>query len=176
MTSRKTKSAAHKSAPYTVGYGKPPLHTRFREGQSGNPSGRPRRTAGERAKALALREAYRTVTVNEGGKALALPAILRSQIVLATKGNVQAQRAVLAAIQEIEQESAEEAARAAQAAPKGPFNDIEAARRVSLLLHLADKEEQEQKLKSDEEEKLMSKEMGTVRAEPPGPHDAASSR
>ena len=28
---------------YAVGYGKPPLHTRFRKGQSGNPAGRPRR-------------------------------------------------------------------------------------------------------------------------------------
>ena len=26
-----------------VGYGRPPLHTRFRKGQSGNPGGRPRR-------------------------------------------------------------------------------------------------------------------------------------
>jgi len=26
---------------YTVGYGKPPLHTRFQKGQSGNPSGKP---------------------------------------------------------------------------------------------------------------------------------------
>jgi hypothetical protein len=93
------------SAPYAVGYGKPPVHTQFRKGQSGNPGGRPRRAATERAKALALREAYRTVTVKEGGRAFALPAIqaiLRSQIVLAAKGNVQAQRAVLAAIQGIE--------------------------------------------------------------------------
>lgn len=29
--------------PYLVGYGKPPLHTRFKPGQSGNPRGRPRR-------------------------------------------------------------------------------------------------------------------------------------
>lgn len=28
---------------YAVGYGKPPLHTRFRKGRSGNPRGRPRR-------------------------------------------------------------------------------------------------------------------------------------
>lgn len=28
---------------YQVGYGKPPLHTRFRKGQSGNPAGRPPR-------------------------------------------------------------------------------------------------------------------------------------
>jgi Family of unknown function (DUF5681) len=97
MTSRKRKSVA-----YAVGYGKPPLHTRFRKGQSGNPGGRPRRIATERAKALALREAYRTVTVKEDGKALTLPAIqaiLRSQIVLAAKGNVQAQRGILTAIQ-----------------------------------------------------------------------------
>jgi hypothetical protein len=31
------------SAEYAVGYGKPPLHTRFRKGRSGNPAGRPRR-------------------------------------------------------------------------------------------------------------------------------------
>src|SRR5215471_9656978 len=142
------------SAAYAVGYGKPPVHTQFRKGQSGNPGGRPRRAATERAKALALREAYRTVTVKEGGRAFALPAIqaiLRSQIVLAAKGNVQAQRAVLAVIQGIEQENVEAAARAAQAAPKGPFNYIEAARRVSLLLHLG--REQEEKLKSEQEKK-----------------------
>ena len=27
---------------YQVGYGKPPRHTRFKRGQSGNPRGRPR--------------------------------------------------------------------------------------------------------------------------------------
>jgi Family of unknown function (DUF5681) len=31
------------AAEYAVGYGKPPLHTRFRKGISGNPRGRPRR-------------------------------------------------------------------------------------------------------------------------------------
>src|SRR5437899_12255406 len=101
-------SGKKKSAPYRVGYGKPPLHTQFRKGQSGNPGGRPRRTASERAKALALREAYRTVTVKERGRVLALPtiqAILRSQIALAAEGNVQAQRAVLEAIQTIEHEN-----------------------------------------------------------------------
>src|SRR5215470_11698251 len=112
MTSRKKQSA-----PYTVGYRKPPVHTQFLKGQSGNPGGRPRRTASERAKALALREAYRTITVKEGDRARAVPAIqaiLRSQIVLAANGNVQAQRAVLEAIQVIEQENVEVAALAAK--------------------------------------------------------------
>ena len=169
MTSRKQKSV-----PYAVGYGKPPLHTRFRKGQSGNPGGRPRRTVTARAKALALREAYRTVTVKEGDRTLALPAIqaiLRSQVVLAAKGNVQAQRAVLAAIQTIEQENVEAAARAERslqaqratlaAIPTieqehavaaaftarntcGNMSYTEAARRVESLLGL----DQEVKLKS----------------------------
>ena len=30
------------SGDYTVGYGKPPVETRFQKGQSGNPEGRPR--------------------------------------------------------------------------------------------------------------------------------------
>jgi hypothetical protein len=145
-------SRKNKSIPYVVGYGKPPLHTRFRRGQSGNPGGRPRRAASERAKALALREAYRTVTVKEDGIALALPAIqaiLRSQIALAAKGNVQAQRAVLAAIRTIEQENVEAAKRAAQNAPK-EMNYTEAARRVAFLLRLG---EEEQKLESEEEKR-----------------------
>jgi len=29
--------------PYEVGFGKPPKHTRFKKGQSGNPNGRPRK-------------------------------------------------------------------------------------------------------------------------------------
>ena len=34
---------ASAGAGYAVGYGKPPVHARFRKGLSGNPSGRPRR-------------------------------------------------------------------------------------------------------------------------------------
>ena len=30
---------------YKVGTGRPPLHTRFKDGQSGNPGGRPRPSA-----------------------------------------------------------------------------------------------------------------------------------
>ncbi len=41
MSSRKTNSAARKRA-YKVGNGCPPLETRFKPGQSGNPLGRPK--------------------------------------------------------------------------------------------------------------------------------------
>jgi|GEM_PF-1282321 hypothetical protein len=179
MTSRSMTSRNAKSAPYQVGYGKPPMHTRFRKGQSGNPGGRPRRAASERANALALREAYRTVTVKEGGRAFALPAIqaiLRSQILLAAKGNVQAQRAVLAAIQTIEQENVDAAALAAQAAPREPMNYTEAARRVAYLLRLG---EEEQKLKREEEKRAAGAPSGATEA--PGaatrpPHAEAGPR
>jgi hypothetical protein len=58
---------------YAVGYGKPPLHTRFRKGKSGNPHGRPEgATSLARAKALALEEAYRLVSVREGGQTMTI--------------------------------------------------------------------------------------------------------
>jgi hypothetical protein len=48
---------------YEVGYAKPPLETRFKKGQSGNPRGRPRGTRNklpalneERLKAIVLQE------------------------------------------------------------------------------------------------------------------------
>ena len=39
---QRSGSQAEKPADYEVGRGKPPLHTRFRPGQSGNPKGRPK--------------------------------------------------------------------------------------------------------------------------------------
>jgi hypothetical protein len=105
MTQEDTKKAP--SPTYEVGYGKPPVHTRFRKGQSGNPSGRPKRNSTERAKEIALQEAYRLVPVRDGDKIVKMPAIQavhRSQIALAAKGNGPAQRAVLRVVQAIEQE------------------------------------------------------------------------
>jgi hypothetical protein len=90
-----------------VGYGKPPIHSRFRKGQSGNPGGRPRQKSTERAKNIALQEAYRLVPVREGDRIVKMPAIQavhRSQIALAAKGNGPAQRAVLRVVQAIEKE------------------------------------------------------------------------
>jgi hypothetical protein len=100
MTARQTQSA-----PYGVGYGKPPRHTQFRKGQSGNPGGRPRGLPVRRANALLLQEAYRPVAIKEDGRMVpvsALQAVLRSQIELAINGNGRAQRAVLEAVQHLE--------------------------------------------------------------------------
>jgi uncharacterized protein DUF5681 len=135
---------------YAIGYGKPPLHTRFAKGQSGNPGGRPARPQGtslERARALALEEAYRTVTVKEDGRFVALPAIqaiLRRQVALAAKGNGPAQRAVIAAVLAIEEEQATAAAdqNAREPATETATDMIDAARRICFLLKLAECEQE----------------------------------
>ena len=52
--------------PYDVGYSKPPSNTRFKPGQSGNPTGRPR---GARNFGTAIEDELRArVTVTENGR------------------------------------------------------------------------------------------------------------
>ena len=87
--------------PYEVGYGKPPEASRFQQGRSGNPGGRPRGAKGKskqvstgfgmKAAEEFLRiEAYRPITVREGDQVIELPAIqavFRAMGVSALKGN-----------------------------------------------------------------------------------------
>ena len=137
----------NKPRPYEVGYGKPPEHTRFRKGVSGNPRGGSRAQRSARATALALKEAYRMVTVREGDKVTSLPAIqavMRSQVALAVKGNGPAQRALIAAIHALEQQlAAEAAAREKEEAQRKPINYLDGARRIAFILRLADEEKGE---------------------------------
>jgi hypothetical protein len=128
---------------YEVGYGKPPKHTRFQKGQSGNPGGRRRGMTQERAKALALKEAYRKLPVADGDGVRAMPAIqaiMRSQVALAARGNGPAQRAVITAVRAIEEELAAKAvaddARMEALRPKTAADYRQAARRIGYLLKL----------------------------------------
>src|SRR3954466_6434232 len=42
LARRRPSMPPKETGDYEVGYGKPPLHTRFQKGRSGNPKGRPR--------------------------------------------------------------------------------------------------------------------------------------
>jgi len=68
-----------------VGYGRPPKHTRFQKGKSGNPSGRPKKAPLQQE--LFRKELSRRVAITEGG---------RSQRI--TKGELLARQVVTRAI------------------------------------------------------------------------------
>jgi hypothetical protein len=137
-----------KSGEYAIGYGRPPSHSRFRKGMSGNPGGRPRGMTAGRAKKLALKEAYRPITVREGDKVFTLPAIqvvLRQQVAGAVKGNGPAQRAIIEMIPSIEQElAAQTAAEVKEKASERSMSDLEVARRIAFLLERGRREQEQQ--------------------------------
>jgi hypothetical protein len=103
---------------YAVGYGKPPVEHRFKEGRSGNPLGRPRKPrlakrqdpssfGAQPANQYLLQEAYRPVVVREGEHTIELPAIqavFRAMGVAAMKGNRFAQRTIAELVQSVETE------------------------------------------------------------------------
>lgn len=109
---------------YDVGFGKPPKHSRFKKGKSGNPRGRPKGSKNKpptdsSLRTLLLDEANRQLSLHENGKPITMSvvqAIIRSMQAKAFKGNVPAQKALLDLIQQAEQEALAEQLRALSAA------------------------------------------------------------
>jgi hypothetical protein len=93
---------------YRVGYGRPPEHSRFKKGQSGNPSGRRRYTQTGRARQLMSQELFRRVPVREGDKVRHMPAVqalVRSLIVQAIKGKSAAAKEILTMLKILDEEA-----------------------------------------------------------------------
>jgi hypothetical protein len=81
---------------YDVGFGKPPVHTRFKPGRSGNPKGRPK--GSKNFKTLVNEELDRPVTIKEGGKEKTISrreAMAKQLVKQAVTGDHKAMRVVL---------------------------------------------------------------------------------
>src|SRR5437764_9630235 len=83
-----------------VGYKRPPRHTRFRPGESGNPGGRPKRMASFQDDLQS--ELAEPLTIKDAGKELVVSkqrAIARALVQAALKGDARAWSAVISLTQ-----------------------------------------------------------------------------
>jgi len=88
---------------YEVGYGKPPLHTRFQKGKSGNPAGRPR---GQKNLATLLSDALdQKISVVENGQRKRISkreAIVTQLVNKSASADLKATQILLAMLRDVE--------------------------------------------------------------------------
>ena len=96
---------------YEVGYGRPPRHTRFKKGQSGNPKGRP---GGAKNLSTLLRQALneRVVIAENGGrrKVSKRQAVIKQLVNQAAKGDWRAAKLLFDLLQDTERQTEPETA------------------------------------------------------------------
>ena len=97
------------SGTYAVGYGKPPSHSRFTRGRSGNPNGRPKGTLNF-ATAL-LRTLREIVVINENGRRreiTKLEAAVKQLVNKSASGDLRALTQLISLTASAEQRAAED--------------------------------------------------------------------
>ena len=114
-----------------TGYCRPPEHSRFQKGKSGNPAGRPRKQQAPSAAVeqavtkTVLKESRRTVRAREDGavtEMTALEGVTRAQIKAALQGNAYAQKNFMDRCERAERQEAERIALLNQAAAHYKIN------------------------------------------------------
>ena len=84
---------------YAVGYGKPPLHTRFRKGRSGNPLGRPKRATD--LASLLTRALDRRVTSDDRDAGTQREAIIAALVEKSAAGDLRATKLLFELMRQI---------------------------------------------------------------------------
>jgi hypothetical protein len=96
MTSNQKQPEAPSLDSYEVGYGKPPKHSQFQKGKSGNPKGRPK--GSKSASTLAKEMFLKLVTVKVDGKPTKMPviaALIARMLSAAMNGDLKATKLAL---------------------------------------------------------------------------------
>ena len=102
----------HDDDEHEVGFRRPPRHTRFQKGRSGNPSGRPRGSRDLRG--AMLDELRRSITAKENGRSVRVTKaqlLMKSLIAKAVGGDMKAAALVLTYMQKLDPGAQPEAAR-----------------------------------------------------------------
>jgi hypothetical protein len=91
MANEKSRDSQAATGDYEVGYRKPPKHTRFKSGQSGNPRGRPKGT--KNLKTDLMEELGEKVVIREGDQSRQVSkqrAVVKSLVTRTLKGDTRA--------------------------------------------------------------------------------------
>ncbi|MBB3474269.1 DUF5681 domain-containing protein [Sphingomonas sp. BK345] len=123
-------ASAPRQADYDIGYGKPPKHSQFQKGQSGNPKGRAKGSKNLNTLVRELLDERIPINTPSGRRHVArIEVLLRKLIEVAAKGNTKAMEQLL------RQYALAQAAVAAQtAAEDAPTQDVSEADAASLAL------------------------------------------